>query len=68
MADDNLHGQQLAVEHVIQKVFKKYAITIKVPDKIRHAFQSKLWCMRGKRAQLGGIKRKQQVDKWKTSF
>ena len=40
VADDNLHGQQLAVEHVIQKVFKKYAITIKVPDKIRHAFQS----------------------------
>ena len=67
VSDGNFHGQQLMVERIIKKVFTKYSITIEVTDKIRHAFQTKLWRMGRKMAQLGGTKRRQQIDQWKKS-
>ena len=60
-------GQQLALDCIIQKVFEKYSIGIKTTDKIRHAFQTKLWRMGKKYAQLGGTRRKQQIEEWKAS-
>ena len=49
--DISFTPHKLAVERIIKKVFQKYGITVQVTDKIRQAFQTKLWCM----GWVGGI-------------
>lgn len=53
---------QTSIECVIVKVFSKYDIPL---DKIRAAFKAKLWQVGKCPSKLGGMKRQQQIQKWK---
>ena len=57
-----ISGQQLAIEHVVCKVFAKYSITSEINDQIRSLFKDKV--MEKKLAGLGGTKRFMKDSNW----
>ena len=56
-----------AIEHVIMKVFTECGITVAISEKIRVMFRSKLWRMGQTLSKLGGTKRLNQLEKWKST-
>ena len=61
---EGLTQAQIAIERVIMKVLRKYAIPIEVTDRIRATFKTKLWRMGKTLSKLGGTKHQQQLQKW----
>ena len=56
-----------ATEHVIMKVFAECGITVSISEKIRVMFRSKLWRMGQTLSKLGGTKRLNLLEKWKST-
>ena len=65
--ESTLTPTQLAIEHVISKVFTHYSIPLEIIEDIRVAFKSKLYRMGVQLNKLGGKQRKQQLNSWKES-
>ena len=67
-AKERLTFSQAALERVIIKVFKKYSLEFEISDSVRSTFKSKskLWRMGKQLSQLGGTKRTQLLQKWKS--
>ena len=65
VCNSSANERQIALEHVITKVFSNYGITLNITDKIRNV---KLWRMGMKIPQCGGPKRKQLIEEWKETL
>ena len=57
--------RQLAIEHVIAKVFVTYRCDVVVTDHLRALFKTKLWRMGKQLQSLGGIGRANLQEKWR---
>ena len=61
----NLSCSLLKVDQVIQRTFHKYGVKLRVTEKIRALFKSKLWHMGQRISKLGSVKRKELLENWK---